>query len=306
MGSFGFRLRFLFEKGRRLNYDGKSLKIQLSETGPSVILKSAIGKKISETENLAVFGSGFHSEGKAKECGVRLKGALLVIGAKLQRGIDTGEDEVVMGLGKDVKKKAKEQGFNVLDDIHGLCTFSEQLPVKVLSGFPPSLIVSSSEKIFVDELITVYGVNPSLSEKQILALDLYNLSRFESSLRARFVTLITAVEALSTRGKRTEPELAYLNILIELTKRTDLDSSQKKSLLESLTNLKQEGIAKACRKLVESRLNNVAVKSFQDYYEIRSKILHSGKTPEGVSLGSVTKGLDKLVSDLLVKDTLSE
>ena len=45
---------------------------------------------------------------------------------------------------------------------------------------------------------------------------------------------------------------------------------------------------------------------FQIFYDVRSSILHSGKVPEDFELGSGVGKLDKMVSDLLLKDTLRE
>lgn len=305
MSNFGFRLRFLFARGRRIELEEKSVRVPLSKLEKAITLKSVGTSKIKDLENLALVGSGFPSEKEARKCGIRLKQSLLILGAKFRLGIDVGKDERKGGVSKFIKEEAKKAGRIILDDIHGLMTYSEELPVNVIS-LSASGILSMSPKIFIDELIRIFSLNPELSEKQTLALELYNMSHFESSSRARFVTLVSAIEALSMKRMRSESELKHIDILIQLTKKSGLKKSALDSLINALNNLRDESISKACRDQIRSRLGKEAMDQFQIFYNVRSTILHSGKVPEDFELGSGVGKLDKMVSDLLLKDTLRE
>ena len=305
MSNFGFRLRFLFARGRRIELEEKSVRIPLPELEKAITLKSVGTCKIKDLENLALVGSGFPSEKEARKCGIRLKQSLLILGAKFRLGIDVGKDERKGGVSKFIKEEAKKAGRIILDDIHGLMTYSEELPVNVIS-LSASGILSMSPKIFIDEFIRIFSLNPELSEKQTLALELYNMSHFESSSRARFVTLVSAIEALSMKRIRSESELKHIDILIQLTKKSGLKKSALDSLINALNNLRDESISKACRNQIRSCLGKEAMEQFQIFYNVRSTILHSGKIPEDFEMGSGVGKLDKMVSDLLLKDTLRE
>lgn len=301
---FGFRLRFVLSKGERIKHEDKSIVIALPPEGKTVVLKAIGASKIEDTEDLALVGSGFPSEEAALRCGTRLKHSLMVLGAKLRRGIDVGRDKSKAKVGQVVKQEARRRGLNIVDDIHGLISYSEELPTSFIRVGSPTLIVSRDAGEFIDELGRLFGLNFKLSGKQTLALEMYSMAHFESSLRARFVTLISAVEALSSRKRRSEIEVKYLRNLIRQLKASSIETPKKKSLIHALENLKYESISKTCRKLVEKHLGKKAMTQFQEFYDSRSKILHDGKIPEGTELGNSVGILDKIVSDLLVSDIL--
>ena len=109
MSNFGFRLRFLFARRRRIELEEKSVRIPLSELEKAITLKSVGTSKIKDSENLALVGSGFPSEKEARKCGIRLKLTLLILGAKFRLGIDVGKDEKKGGVSKFIKEEAKRQ-----------------------------------------------------------------------------------------------------------------------------------------------------------------------------------------------------
>jgi len=306
MSKFGFRLRFLLARGYRIEYEKESVKILLPSLKKALILKSVGAAKIKDSENLALIGSGFPSEVEARKIGIRLKQTLLILGARFRRGIDVGREEKKGGIGKSIKDAAKKAGRILLDDVHGLMTFSEELPVNFISISSPTIIISKSAQMFIDDLTRIYNSVPELTHKQTLALELYAMSHFESSSRARFITLVSAIEALSLRKKRSKSELEYLDALIQQTNESELGKFSKQSLVNALSNLRDESISKACRNLIRNHLGKEAMSQFQIFYDVRSSILHSGIVPEGIELGSSIGDLDKLVSDLLLKDILGE
>lgn len=268
-------------------------------SGNTVILKAVSGK-IKDSNNLVLQGGGFSTREDAGVFGAHLKLALLFVGAKLRIGIDPGKETVLGGVGKFIKDWAKEEGINLFNDVHGLCTYSEELPVKFASVTAKSSIGIQAQK-FVNELLAFRSKKRVLTEKQVLALELYNLSHFETSRRTQFLTLIVSVEALSAREERTQEEIKHLDSLVQQTQEAQLTGAQKNSLTEALKNLKRESISKACRRLVKERLGQKPMELFQECYDIRGKILHSGKSSKGLPL----EELDHLISDLLVAEVVT-
>lgn len=281
--------------------DNKSLQLRLHSCENPITLKAVDADKIEKAESLALIGSGFSSEEEANRHGFNLKQALLIVGAILRFGIDPGKEKTNFIVGKVVKEKARDMGYRLLEDTHGLCAYREDIPVLFASS-KTSVVSGPKSKTFIDRLIEMYNKNYQLSEKQTLALELYNLSRFEWSQRAKFLTLIIIVEALSERENVSDKELKNINELIKFAKATGLNNH----LVGRLRELKKESISKSCRKLVESHLGREEAKEFNKSYEIRSNILHKGKVPSGVNLSNAIPSLDQLVYNLLLTDILGK
>jgi len=297
MESYGFSLKFILPKGQRIIGCSKSLSLHIHSCKIPLVLKALDAGKIEQADSLTLVGSGFSSEREAKKHGLNLKQALLIVGTILRMGINPGKEELKGIVGQAIKLRAKEVGYNLLDDLHGLCVYDEKIPVSFAS--PKSHIIAGPKsKLFIDKLIEIYDCNYQLSEKQTLALELYNLSHFEFSPRARFLTLIIAVEVLSKRERLPNRELEHLEKLINLAEEAD----SYVQLVKSLKNLKRESISRACNILVENHLRNKSAKQFKRFYNIRSKMLHNGKVPKGVNLSIAIPPLDQLVSGLIVKD----
>jgi hypothetical protein len=213
-------------------------------------------------------------------------------------GIDVGKDKSASVIGRSLREGAKYEGVLLLDDIHGLCVFPEDLPVRFVS-ISASVEIGQSAGKFVEEFLKAYELSPEFSSKQSLALELYSLSHFESSLRARFLTLISSVECLSSPEQKGESVIAHLDNLIDMTKQS-LQCPETDSIISQLGDLKKESISSSCRKLIARYLGQDAAKLFNNCYDIRSKLVHKGDAPEGINLGVYTPQLDELVSQLIV------
>jgi hypothetical protein len=94
--------------------------------------------------------------------------------------------------------------------------------------------------------------------------------------------------------------LPVISTLIELTNDLGIEASEKDSLLGGLRELRKESISKSCKRFLAQHLGNSAASQFDDYYYIRSHMLHDGKEPRGVDLSKSVNDLDNLVSSLLI------
>ena len=157
-----------------------------------------------------------------------------------------------------------------------------------------------AEKFF-DSIRQAHTIHADLNERDRLALELYGLSHFESSQRARFLILISCVESLSPRESRPAGSLRLLDCLAEMVSLSGLEVGEKDSLNDVLKNARSESIGRACRKLVRVHLGEKALKKFQDLYDLRSGILHAGTCPVDEDIDSATFDLDRMVSALLKK-----
>ena len=289
MLTYGFRIRFILSKDKSIEFSKDKTEIQLPSR-----------HKIIFFDNLIIKGSGFKSEEESRSIGEKIKTAILLASAKLRIGIDVGKDKTNFYLGKIVKEKAKESGYCLIEDIHGLCVYPEDMPIKFVSG-GVSVNIGTPDSMFIKEMINAFSlINDNFQEKQHLSLELYNLSHFESSLRTQLLILVSAVECLVNRGPKSNDIINYINELIECTKK-NYEGSEKDGLVSRLGELKRDSISESCNKLVEDYLGKESMKFLNKCYEIRSKISHEGKIPKEVDLGIDVPELDKLVSQLITK-----
>lgn len=306
MSSFGFRFRFLLPEDFRIQCDEKTLSILLPDLAKPLVLKSVSGSKINESGNLAFFGSGFHTIDEAYHCGVKLKKSLLICGASLHMGIDVGDDKSTNCFFKPIIDAAKAEGYTLLNDVHGVIAYEEDIPI-IFGSLNATILIGNPSNRFTEVLTKAYIENPELTLKQTLALELYGMSHFESSLRARFLTLVSAIESLVQRNLRPKEVQDFLVEIRNLTQTSKLSDPEKQSLLKALNELSFNSTTRLCKQLLkryQKSLRRDAIDFLRECYDIRSRILHDGQQPQGVDLGTKVPELDKFVSQLLIANIL--
>lgn len=299
MNTWGFRFKFLIPRGKRINEESPSLEIYLPSEGKGVLLKSIDNNGIKDSDNLVISGSGFRSKEGAEACGKRIKNSILICGPILRMGFDVGKDKASFFLGEDFKIRGKELGYQLIDDVHGLCFFQECLKVRVCGG-GASVIMGFPSKKFIEEFKNVYKTNQNLNDKQTLSLELYNMSYFETSQRARFITLISAIECLCDRERRSDNAFKHIESLAEMTRKSNLATNEKKSFLNNISNLKTESISESCKKLVKTCLGVEYEAEFNKYYKIRSQMSHKGTPGKGINIISEISSLEAFTSKLFI------
>jgi hypothetical protein len=149
--------------------------------------------------------------------------------------------------------------------------------------------------------------NLDISKRERVSFDLYNAAHFEKSERARFLTLVIAVEALLEPESRSLVAREHVTELIQITKNSQsLSNTERNSLIGSLNWLRNESIRGTARKLVEKRLGKreymdlPAPMFFLKCYDLRSKIVHNGYWKgQPQSIGKYVAILETFVADLL-------
>lgn len=306
MPTFGFKLQFWTSRAQSIDIENESLSLKLAETGRTIKLLPVSKDTNKNWCNLIIQGSGYPSKDDAFREGERIKNCVLLSGPFLRMGFDIGKNKPRCALSNHIKDEFKEKfGVCVVDDVHGLIVYSEELPITSIST-QINGIVSTPINNFIEVITEFYGKNYIISDKQALALELYNMSHFDKSLRGRFLTLVTVIESLSDREERSKDSIKLLDELIETTNKSDLEKLDKESLVKALDGLRKEAISRSCRKLLKRHLGRNAVKQFQGYYDVRGRILHDGAPPDGVDLGTQSHNLDIFVSDLLKANVLGQ
>ena len=145
------------------------------------------------------------------------------------------------------------------------------------------------------------------TEKETLALDLFNASFFQQTVDSRFVVLVMAIEALLDPRPRSAAAVTEVESMMKATLESQsLTPDEKKSLLGSLKWLKSESINQAGRRVAADRLGarrctwtRKSPTFFSYCYSIRSRLVHGeNPLPTQEEVGSAVGQLEVFVSDL--------
>jgi len=269
MPLYDFRLRFNFPEAYRIDSDVEEIELLVSTRGERIRLRSgAIGTPIKDHNHAAVLGGPFASEDQARAAAEKSKRALLCWAIEQRLGIDFGDrKQRSMATNAYLAMLEKQHGHPFRNDIHGIDVYKHVEKLKFVSvnakatvgKYPPRLI---------DTFQREYLGSRQLTEKEVLASEIYASSFFDVSARSRFITLVTAVEAL----------------------------------LE-----KRESITQAGRTLVGRLIPNElfdgqsSADFFTRCYKLRGQILHRGKVEDGlVDILHLANAMESFVARLLL------
>jgi hypothetical protein len=136
-----------------------------------------------------------------------------------------------------------------------------------------------------------------------IALELYGAHFTESSSKARFLTLIMALEALATSCSRTQLVLDLMDQwrsqvegLLHNGDMSREDSESLQALSRELLFRKQDSLRRRIYNLVWSTLEQAGDKeaerlaaAVKRLYDLRSKLVHEGKLPENLLSDSLAE-----------------
>lgn len=153
----------------------------------------------------------------------------------------------------------------------------------------------------------------TLTDRERVALELFNQSFFQQSVDSRFLLLMSGLEALIEQGERSQAVKDYVQSLISATDTMeDLKPNEKESLKSGIGSLKRESIVQAGKRMVKERLNGrnyydkPAEEFFVECYEIRSRLVHGEiPFPTREEVSAIVAQLEVMLSDLLSLDLLN-
>ncbi len=306
MKGFDFRLRFNLSELDRINSDAEELELLVTPSGQRIFLKSgATGTAIKDQARVAVRGGTFVSEQAARDAAGRSKRALLFWAIEQRAGIDFGDGKQ-RGIATNAGLRMLEEQYKApfRNDVHGIDVFEHleglrfvHVSAKAQVGRHPSNLVTT----FAEE----YPKGACATEKQLLACEIYSSSFFDISQRSRFITLVTAVEAMLDLAKRADSAQLLVDELKAKTQKSDVDAQTQKSLLGSLEWLRYESIRQAGRALANSLLTAKVYdgKSAGDFfcscYDLRSNLLHRGTLGENADALQLANRMEEFVAHLL-------
>jgi hypothetical protein len=283
MSLYDFRLRFNFPEAYRINFEREVLELLALKTGEHIRLCSdVIGTPIKDHARAAVLGGPYASEDQARDAAEKSKRALLYWVVEQRLGIDFGDGKQRSVVTNEyLALLQKQHGHPFRNDTHGIDVYEHVEKLKFVSSnakptvgkSPPNLIVTFQRE---------YLNSRRLTEKQVLASEIYASSFFDVSARSRFVTLVTAVEALLEPLERSDGVQALVEELKAMTKQSKVDEPTRKSIIGSLERLRHQSIGQSGRTLAHCLVpdelfdGQSSADFFTRCYELRSQILHQG------------------------------
>jgi hypothetical protein len=314
MALYDFRLRFNFAEGYRINSDAEEIELLTLPSGERIKLKSsAIGKPIKDYAEAAIIGKSYTSEAQARAAAEKSKRALIYWAVKSRAGIDFGDGKQLSFFTKEgLALIQKRCNCPVRNDIHGIDVYEHDERTIFFKTDAKATVGKATPRL-IETFQREYSNVKKISEKQILASEIYVSSFFDASPRSRFITLVTAIEALLERPKRTDEVKNLVNEFKNKTSKSQLDEATRKSIISSLKEIELQSISQAGCNLAQRLLPNEIFdgqssdKFFSRCYHIRSRILHDGAiSDESVDIRQLANVMESFVNKLLLKLLNSE
>ena len=304
-----YRLRFRFHVSQKGMITGNEKEIEFTLPNQrSATRHCTDAEKFSDSTKFVILSGGYSTEGQALEYAGKLKDAVLCFGAKFRLGVDVGKDKASGHVSKHVKDKIfDEQSIKMIDDVHGITAYSEDYPTSCVSISSVGIVSPPRESsFFTKEVCKILETPDPLGNQIKLAMELLTSSYFESSPRARFLTLVLAAESILA-PENHESDVKYLiDEFIEKTKVSDITSKEKQSVLGSLNWLYKDSISQSLRKMASKHLPEKTYgglspeKFISKCYDARSKLVHTGSVENSkYNIGTLAANLEVYMTDML-------
>jgi hypothetical protein len=267
--TFGFKIVFKLPESEGFHHKGEIPDLILPQNDDRVKLGMIKKPDSEELDTLFLKAGGFPSENDALNYASKIKNAIY-ISALLSKN-----------------------AFKII-----------QLPVREegILYFGGSGIVSFIKPLdnFLEDFSKAVELSDKLEDKQSLALEFFNISLFESSPRAGYISLITAIEVLAEGGVRdlsTAEERCIEKLKVQIDD-CELGDRDKNFLKKYMEKLRKETRSESCRNLIKDNLGESQAKVFNKHYRIRSALLHGGIAQDNFE--KEMKELREIVSNLLI------
>jgi hypothetical protein len=308
MPLYDFRLRFNFSGVYHINSEADKIKLLDLSPGEHITLVSgSSGAPISKQNKVAVIGKSFTSKSQAKAAAEKCKRALLYWAIEQRVGVDFGGGKQRSHITEaGLKHFEKQLGCPVRQDIHGIDIYEHIEKLKFVD-FDVKPKVGKNPKKLIDTFKSEYMKSRHFTEKQLLASEIYASSFFDVSARSRFITLVTAVEALLEQPRRSDDVEALVEEFKDKVRQSTVDENTKASIIAGLDDLKKQSIGQAGRALSRRLLPDELFDKessdafFTSCYNWRSQILHAGKiADEAVDMWHLANVMEEFVNKLLI------
>lgn len=303
-------IRIKFYTGRKGAFSSDKPSILCDSVFDKQIKLSSYPLQLKESDTIFLYCDGFDNQVEAFQVGKRIQHALLIACLKREIFINIGKDKASI-CGGPVKQMMMEQHrIQCLEDVHGIQIYNANQKTQFLAGprYPVKIHLRNCAEDVLTDINNFLSQDIQLTNKDLLALELYNASDFEMTTRTRFLLLMLSIETLIEPGKKSEKAQSLIDELKENVSNRDIDQVEKEVLLTGLSGLKDQSITMRGRNLANKYLNPTNKYSnlnpdefFSKCYKARSKLVHSGNDED---VKDVIASLEVFVRDLLVSKLL--
>lgn len=303
MTEFSFRLRFRFPPQSFIAEDTEALTIIAPPDHRQITLQSPPTETLMDAAILDAVAGGFASLDAAITYGRKTREALVICCALLGIGVEMERHEEFIESSQVEFDSESGQPYIRPEDINGLIVYPQNAKVEYYNVQLSTRGGPQGER-FQEAFSESFQLSENLDGRLHLAFELFNSHLFETSIRSRFLQLVSAVECLAKRRPQPHAIISHLAYLIELSEHKlvsldEISSDERNSFIQRLGNLKRESISSACRNLIRQYLGDDAVRQFRAHYDIRSKLIHEGDVSSEIELLDFYAQLKSLTRDLL-------
>jgi hypothetical protein len=276
--TFNFRISFMLS-GSNINVDQE--RIRIFEGKEIFLTASTKGALISQSNQLAVEGEGFETHRAACIEMLKLEQAMKLAALEQHFGICTannGYDEYP----RNVVLREMEHNYILKGFIFKQLASRRAYPASMIVWDPePSQEFECVDYLELSAGISKYYAGYYLAFPMSSVIDMLGAIHFEYSSMVRLILSMTVIEMLAGSGEsRSNKEQAVVDELVQKIQESSLTKDQKKSLALAVGGCKKYSIGKSCRKFVSQKLGKDQAKAFNNLYNYRSRLVHSGEIDE--------------------------
>jgi hypothetical protein len=291
----------------RINSEESQLVLHKLNTGQEIVLKSGLAKTpIKDCARALVSAQGFATEEEARKAAQATKRALLYWAVKYRHGLDLGDrPPTSIATKAGLEMLEKEHGCPFRNDRHGIDVYEHRDGLKfvysemnaIAQKHPGNLLCTFSEELRSARRIT---------DKQALACEIYCSSWFDVGYKSRFITLVTAIEALIDQELHSDPVQTFVTESIKLMEASQIGDPVRASLRGSLDKMRRESITQAGRRLASELLpgqlfdGQSASGVFGKLYGLRSELVHDGAPGKDEEIRLAANTAEEFTAKLLL------
>jgi hypothetical protein len=173
------------------------------------------------------------------------------LGGEGKLGLDFG-DGILRTFLTDYGKRLYEKEFSrpIRNDCLGIDVYESQADLLFASA-NVNMALGKNADAFAEHICRQIEQPLALSDKQIIAAELYSASFFDVPFRSRFITLVTAIEALLVPQRRSDVVQSFIDDVKKELKRQEIDDATKGALIGSLDWLRLDSIGQTGKRLCE-------------------------------------------------------
>jgi hypothetical protein len=287
----------------------ESAKIVLfSGAGVEVTLSpSTTGELFPKATKLLLTGGPYATQDDALRAGMSWRRRLLLACSEHFIGISLGDEDepypyrIPLGQSDFLPEDPVW-----LKDRHGLLVYPENSnPQSGFVSFSADVAVERPSSELLSTLCAVEEAAATMTPRETLALTLVHASRFDPNPETKYISLVTAVEALLKPAKRSAGVRAALEMFQRQAEELDLSEEERKTIIQHIGNGKKEWITETGSKLASALKNREyggvdPSTFFSKVYKVRSNLVHGNTSrPTHEELGAELGTLHKFVVDLL-------